>query len=56
VRGHPDIIKDAAACHLRLQCDLKGWDKVLHLVHGHILIRTHKGMRAEVKKKKGWPF
>src|SRR5262249_6389960 len=34
--GPPDMIKDAAACHLRLQCDLKGWDKVLHLVHGHI--------------------
>ena len=24
--------------------------------HSYILIRTHKGMRAEVKKKKGRPF
>jgi hypothetical protein len=30
------VIKGAAACHLRLQCDLKGWDKGLHLVHGHM--------------------
>ena len=30
------MIKGAAACHLRLQRDLKGWDKGLHLVHGHM--------------------
>jgi len=30
------MIKGAAACHLRLQRGLKGWGKVLHLVHGHI--------------------
>ena len=30
------MIKGAAACHLHLQRDLKGWDKVLHLVHGHM--------------------
>ena len=34
--GHPDMIKGVAACYLRLQHDLKGWDKVLHLVHGHM--------------------
>lgn len=34
--GHPAMIKDAAACHLHLQCDRKGWDKVMHLVHGHM--------------------
>src|SRR4030095_6378263 len=34
--GHPAMIKDAAACHLHLQCDRKGWDKVLHLVHGYM--------------------
>jgi hypothetical protein len=28
--------KGAAACHLHWQRDLKGWDKVLHLVHGHM--------------------
>jgi hypothetical protein len=30
------MIKGAAACHLRLPHDLKGWDKVLHLVHGYM--------------------
>jgi len=30
------MIQGAAACHLGWPRDLKGGDKVLHLVHGHI--------------------
>ena len=33
---HPNMIKGAAACHLRSPHDLKGWDKVLHLIHGYM--------------------